>query len=434
VTHFVLHPSLFLFLVWQYRKRFDEQLLKSLSGSVALLSLFAVTSFTNAILFVGRRAFDDPNVALNLFENVVSMALGDLVGIFVIFPLVMIFRELLIHFDEKSISMVTRCSIVWSLILSGYFVLTEFTQGLDYYVKVFTIIPAIFFSVRYRVLGAMCSVFFLCAMTYMVALLTKGPTLENQFYMISISICCFFLGAAVFEQLATQRSLKSLNNNLIDTNQDLNQSLAQNRQLSVKLIDSQEEERKRLSMDLHDDFGQKISEIKINATMLKRITPEGSEYATSLLTSADDLYVSLKNSIGGLSPSGLDEFGLSEILRTGDVRKLVETEGLTYIIDLKDSDSNLTERQRINLYRIYQESVNNSLKYAQAKSISVQLEYTDACVRLKISDDGIGFDVNKTEKGFGLISIAERANALGAEYSIISNKSGTTVEVSISLN
>jgi two-component system sensor histidine kinase UhpB len=434
VTHFLLHPITFLFLVWQYRKRFDGQLLTSLNNSVALLILFAATSFANAVLFVGRRALDDPEVARHLFENVVNMALGDLVGIFVFFPLFIILRELLIHFDEKVISTITQCTIVWILILCGYLFLTEFSHGYDYYVKVLAIVPAIFFSIRYGVVGAMCSVFFLCAMTYMAALLTHGPTLESQFYMIAMSMCCMFLGAAVVEQRVTQISLESANNDLKDTNRVLNQSLANNRLLSVKLIDSQEDERKRLSMDLHDDFGQKISEIKINAAILKSRVPESTEYVGTLVNTANDLYVSLKNSIGGLSPPGLDEFGLSEILRSGDVARLVETKGLHYFVDIKGNDSKLTERQRINLYRIYQESVNNALKYAKGEGIHVQLECSETRFNLRISDDGIGFDIDKAEKGFGLISIAERANSLNAEHSIVSSKNGTTVKISISLN
>ena len=126
-----------------------------------------------------------------------GMALGDLVGIFVFFPLVIILRELLIHVDEESISTITQCTIVWILILCGYFFLTEFTHGYDIYVKVLAIVPAMFFSLRYGVIGAMCSVFFLCAMTYMVALLTLGPTLENQLYMIVTSIGCILLSAAI---------------------------------------------------------------------------------------------------------------------------------------------------------------------------------------------------------------------------------------------
>ncbi|MEI8646833.1 histidine kinase [Paraglaciecola sp. Hal342] len=215
----------------------------------------------------------------------------------------------------------------------------EFSRGYDYYVKVLAIIPAIYFSLRYGVIGAMCSVLFLCAMTYMAALLVNGPTLENQFYMIAMSICCFFLGSAVSEQRTTQMALKTLNADLNNSNTELKKSLTQNRLLTGKLIDSQEDERKRLSMDLHDDFGQKISEIKINASMLKRKLPSGLEYANSLIGTADNLYASLKSSIGGLSPSGLDEFGLSEILRTGEVVKLVESQEINYIVNMVGSDS-----------------------------------------------------------------------------------------------
>ena len=200
VTHFVLYPFSFIFLLWQYRKRFGTNVLTSLNNACALLVLFIVTSVTNATLFVGRRALDDPHVAINLIQNITNMALGDLVGIFFIFPLVLLTQKLLFHFDEKSVAAAGQCTVVWLFLLSGYFFLTIFHDGYDQYVKLVALLPAVFYTFKYGVIGAMCSVFFVCAMTYMVALLTQGPTVENQIYMIAISICLFLIAGAEFNK------------------------------------------------------------------------------------------------------------------------------------------------------------------------------------------------------------------------------------------
>ncbi|MEI8646834.1 hypothetical protein P4S73_01210 [Paraglaciecola sp. Hal342] len=83
--------------------------------------MFTATSLINAVLFVGRKVFEDEEIANAAISNIINLAIGDLVGIFVIFPLVIILREMLVHFDEKSIATITRSSVVWILVLCGYF-------------------------------------------------------------------------------------------------------------------------------------------------------------------------------------------------------------------------------------------------------------------------------------------------------------------------
>lgn len=433
LTHLVLQPAIFMFLVWQYRKRNEQPLLSTLNNAAALLLLFLTTSVANGILFIGRKALESQALADGLVENVLNLVLGDLVGIFLIFPIVIIFKTLIENDSEAVVKQITLSSVFWSCLLVGYFVLTELTTGLDYYAKVLAFIPAIFLSVRYGLAGAMCSVFYICLMSYMSALLNQGPTLESQFYMIVVAVCCFLLGAAVVEKAVNERSLKRKNAALNSANLELTKSLSHNRMLSGKLIVVQEEERKRLSMDLHDDFGQKLTEIKLNAALLKGGANVNGAYLAALISTTDDLYLSLKNSIGGLSPAGLDELGLIEILNTGDVTNLVVRKGLRYNCQAVGDDSLLSSEQRINLYRIYQEAINNALKYADAKSIAIKLIFTLTNLTMTVEDDGKGFNVNRVIKGFGLISIEERARALGANHSITSNTKGTRLQVSLSL-
>jgi glucose-6-phosphate-specific signal transduction histidine kinase len=433
LAHFLLQPTIFMFLVWQYRKRNEQSLLLTLNNAVALLLLFLTTSIVSGILFIGRKALESQEIANGLVANVLNHVLGDMAGIFLIFPIVILVKTLFENDSDTLTKQVTRSSLLWCALLSGYFVLNELIPEMDYYAKVLAFIPAIFLSLRYGVVGALSSVFYICVMTYMSALLNQGPTLESQFYMIAVSVCCFLMGAAVVEKATNEQHLKHKNADLNSANLELSKTLSHNRMLSSKLIAAQEEERKRLSMDLHDDFGQKLTAIKLSASMLKNNTASNSAYIDALVSTTDDLYVSLKNSIGGLSPSGLDDLGMIEVLKTGELANLVARKGLNYKFQAVGDDSSISNLQGINLYRIYQEAINNALKYADATRIDVKLIFTDSKLIMSIEDDGKGFDLAQVNKGFGLVSIEERAIALDATYAISSDRSGTAINMSVPL-
>jgi len=184
------------------------------------------------------------------------------------------------------------------------------------------------------------------------------------------------------------------------------------------IVNGQEEERKRIAKELHDGLGVLLSTAKMQFTTLRDKSPENRpliEKATKLLEqAAGDVRKISHNMMPGL----LTKFGLYEAVEDL-IEQLDETEGLNAGVEITGDTKRLPENTEIMLYRIIQEMVNNTLKHAQAKNISMSINIQPEILNIKYSDDGIGFDVEEKleSKSIGLTSIQSRVKFLGGELS-----------------
>lgn len=213
------------------------------------------------------------------------------------------------------------------------------------------------------------------------------------------------------------------------------------RALSHRLISAQEEERRTLSRDLHDDLGQRLNAAKIaTETLSQDITGETEEINHRLGALSDILQNSIesvRNLSYGLRPSSLERLGLVETLRN-QCDKTASLHGLnTHFQAIGTKDLKLDPDIEINLYRIAQEALNNVVKHADATEVSIKLIASFPSLRLKISDNGKGFDgsgkVNEDDEShFGLLGMAERVELIGGSFRIRSVPGqGTTVSAEI---
>jgi signal transduction histidine kinase len=185
------------------------------------------------------------------------------------------------------------------------------------------------------------------------------------------------------------------------------------------LVEGQEEERKRIAKELHDGLGVLLSTTKMQFTTIKDKSPENKpliDKATKLLEqAAGDVRRISHNMMPGL----LTKFGLYEA--TEDLfDKLNETEGLSASIEITGDIKRLPENTEIMLYRIIQELVNNTIKHAEATTISLKMDILPELLKINYSDDGKGFNVeDKLEsKSIGLSSIQSRVNFLSGNVAI----------------
>jgi len=185
------------------------------------------------------------------------------------------------------------------------------------------------------------------------------------------------------------------------------------------LVEGQEEERKRIAKELHDGLGVLLSTTKIQFSTIKDKSPENKhliEKATKLLEQATG---DVRKISHNMMPGLLTRFGIYEA--TEDLfDKLNETEGLTAIIEIKGEQSRLLENKEIMLYRIFQEMVNNTLKHAEAKNISLVIKIQKDNLNIEYSDDGKGFNVEEKLhlKSIGLSSIQSRVNFLSGNVTM----------------
>lgn len=185
-------------------------------------------------------------------------------------------------------------------------------------------------------------------------------------------------------------------------------------EMMKKIIDVQEEERKRLSRNLHDGIGQNLYSHLITINLLQ--SQIDHPIIEQLQKEATGLIEEVRTISWELRPSVLDDLGLVPAIRS-----YLSRYASYYGIDVP-FESSLSKRLSINkeiaIYRIIQESLTNTRKYANALRATVTIREMDDMVRVMIVDDGKGFHLEKSTRGVGLFSMEERARSVGGELTI----------------
>jgi two-component system, NarL family, sensor histidine kinase UhpB len=242
---------------------------------------------------------------------------------------------------------------------------------------------------------------------------------------------------------ARTTDLSTANQRLETELQERVQAEARIRDLLGRIIAAQEEERRRISLDLHDEVGQQVVGLRLTMERLKDFveTSVGVPQARALVQSALDATATLDRDIDifawELRPLVLDDFGIVAAIGRfiEDWSKTVSTEVHFHAGGL--SDRRLSSTLETNLYRIVQEALNNIKKHANASVVSVSLERRDDDIVLVIEDDGRGFDASggarHAPQKIGLLGMRERASLIGGALQVESAPGkGTTVYVRVS--
>jgi signal transduction histidine kinase len=227
------------------------------------------------------------------------------------------------------------------------------------------------------------------------------------------------LHARTEELLAVNNVLVSEVSKRIDTEQSLESNRRDLRLLASQLLRLQEEERRRISRDLHDDINQRLALLSIDIEMLERQLSNAAVGTVKTVHTIQDRIVELSESVRRLAyqfhPSILDDLGLSIALR-----RLVDDfqtrTGIDARFICKDIPKHLAQDVVTCLYRVAQEGLANISRHARAKNVCVELMRLRDGLQLMMSDDGVGFDVNRYDGrrgSLGLLSMRERVSLVG---------------------
>ncbi len=209
---------------------------------------------------------------------------------------------------------------------------------------------------------------------------------------------------------------------LVEEEEKTNQLLSENRLLIQKSLEVQEEERKNLARELHDELGQCITAIQADAESIKDLSEKKDSpiyaRAGAILNVSAHIYDVVHSMMHLLRPSVLDNLGLEEALREevhawNQRNPTVQTE-FSFSGDLSD----LGEHINITIYRVVQECLTNIAKHSSALYVTIKLKNDAEYLQLTISDDGIGMDKEITDSslGLGLIGMRERIQALNGMF------------------
>jgi two-component system, NarL family, sensor histidine kinase DegS len=214
----------------------------------------------------------------------------------------------------------------------------------------------------------------------------------------------------------------------------------QKQEFGLKIIEAQEEERRRLSREIHDGPAQMLANVLMRSDLIERIYRErGVDDAFKEIRDLRKMVRSalyeVRRIIYDLRPMALDDLGLVPTLKKylSTIEEYSNRTKITFIN--AGSEKRLPSRLEVALFRLVQESVQNALKHAEANHIQVKIEIGKNHVILVIKDDGKGFDVNiKKENSFGLIGMKERVDLLEGEMTIDSKiGAGTVIMIRVPL-
>lgn len=220
---------------------------------------------------------------------------------------------------------------------------------------------------------------------------------------------------------------------------NLKRKIQEQRMRSVLVLQAQEEERKRIAMDLHDNVGQSLTALKYNVEALAPLATEERmqqrlDYIDQLLRES---IAKVRQTSFHLMPSVLSDYGLGPVLRNFAQEMKRLTGKKIYFINHSNFDQRLDEHMETNLYRIVQESLTNSLKYAEATQISISLRHNDTTLWVSVADNGVGFDSLSTSfpSGRGLSNMEERTKYLHGKFIVTSTVGkGTKIMVQVPLS
>jgi two-component system sensor histidine kinase UhpB len=210
----------------------------------------------------------------------------------------------------------------------------------------------------------------------------------------------------------------------------LAEALAENQRLAQQYIDVQEHERKALARDLHDELGQYLNAIKLDAVSIRETGAgrSGARDATgAMIANIDRVYGVVAGLIRQLRPVGFDDLGLAAALEhcVSEWRSRLPLVSIEMSIDA-DLES-LDETRRLVIYRLVQEALTNIARHSQAtkaeiRIVSARSADLEPSVDILISDNGCGADMQAPRAGLGLIGMRERVSALGGSITLSSER------------
>lgn len=222
--------------------------------------------------------------------------------------------------------------------------------------------------------------------------------------------------AAAFNNMVTEVSKRT--QQLLQEEEKTQQLLNENRQLIRKSLEVQEEERKHLARELHDELGQCITAIQADAKSITDLSPQCDKRvitsAQAITKVSSHIYDVVHSMMHLLRPSVMDNLGLVEALKD-EIKAWNQRNPKTICIHHFEGElSKLGEHTNITLYRIIQECLTNIAKHANAQHVNIKVINDGKKIHLTIIDDGCGMDRQPKRKhlGLGLIGIRERIQAL----------------------
>lgn len=207
----------------------------------------------------------------------------------------------------------------------------------------------------------------------------------------------------------------------------LAEALAENQRLALSYVDIQEHERKTLAHDLHDELGQYVNAIKLDAVAVRDATAEHAPLhaaARAMIVNSDRVYAVLRGLIRQLRPVGFDDLGVLAALEHCVNEWRPRLPAMQIELSCAAELESLDEARRLVVFRLVQEALTNIARHSSATQVRIQIERSDVKhgIEVLIADNGVGADLKLPQNGLGLVGMRERVAALGGAIALAADR------------
>lgn len=311
---------------------------------------------------------------------------------------------------------------------------------LPQFARILSLAPVLLFAFRHGWRGASLSMLATNGAMMVFADMTRHAAAppESYLFLAVAGTGALLLGAASDALRRSSERLAVQNARLEGANRRLDQLARQLSDAARRNLRVEEEQRRYIAAELHDELGQNLTAIQTRVKLAQsRLREAGlADVGTSINDILAHMRAAVRRLLDNLRPTVLDEFGLSQAIEEGPVRDLLQTAGVDYEVRLDGDLRHLDEDTRITIYRVVQEAATNAVRHAMAGRLSLRLR---AGVRsgyqlvlLDIRDDGIGLPEGhgpSRRSGRGLQSMRDRVTALGGIFRIRDVAQGTRLRI-----
>jgi signal transduction histidine kinase len=350
-------------------------------------------------------------------QGIATYSLGDIAGVLFVWSGTEFFRSVQSISKPQRRLLGRNVTLVIVPILALVILLTMSTPSFGWATLAIIFIPVVYLSIKSGWTGAALSIVLLNLVAG-VLYLANGNTealFNTQLLLVSVGITGLFLGAAISQQ---------------------NELLSSVRSISQRVIQTQENERSRISKDLHDHVGQVLTALRLRiAVMRQKTNPDIENEFETLDQLAAEAYQDVHDIVHELSPNELIQFGLQRSLENPNFHQMLRTANIKYNTDFKGQTLDIPEHIQLTIYRITQEILSNVAKYSKATdcnlAIHVIADSDKRYIEYKVQDNGIGFDIEGRNKGHGIQNIRDRTQALAGTMTLGSSEKGTSITIVI---
>lgn len=405
---------------------------------LSVVLIVTATTVVDAALLTAVHASSETGLMIQVLGREL---LGNYLGILLVAPLMIMLAHA--RFDHKALASLCMDGLLVMLpSMAILLLLSQQAAPQPQFARVLSLAPVLFFAFRHGWRGAgLAMIISSLGMAVMGNHLESSSSVAAGYLFVAVAgTGAIMLGSATDALRRSSARVAEQNVYLGAANQRLDQLARQLRDAARGNLQTDENQRRHLAAELHDELGQNITAIQTHVKLAQaRLRQAGmDDISTSINTILAHMRQALHRLLDDLRPAVLDEFGLLRALDEGPIRDLLNTARMTYRTELHGDPRLLDDDTRTAIYRLAQESATNAVKHSQASMFKLRLRIGErqgkVVALLDIRDNGLGLPHDMPRGGRGLQGMRNRVTSLGGQFHLRSNHPGVHLRVLLQNN